>query len=348
MGRHLAKSNLDVEGKKIIITSTIVLGLIFGSTIYDGVNNTKNNQELPSNFETPSIPIVANISELSVLEQIDAIASNYPIYQNSNDLNTIGLTIQFIKNFISDSNLTDNERIDILNSLKENPNLLDELITYINSNSQNIIYYDESKIDLNSLYTVLQDERLMAEISKGETDYKMPESILVGIAANRMGNKDLARTNRGPGGVSLGISESSGDRSAHNFRTGKDDKIKDFPSIGAALSACVKESDKSDKYDLYRDLDSALTIFYAGPDNKDTAIEQFAIQNKNNVLSYTSQYLKDKRIVIHYTYNASEYKDATITFESSNYQEFVEQTLNGVLNQIDINILQSYDQGIIR
>lgn len=348
MSKHLAQSKKELDGKKIVVSLALagifIGGSVIGHHFYKEDQIKKNdNSDLNSQSDEVQIITVPSVDTL-----FKSLKSNYKIYQNEDqqDFTTAGLILQYIENQISDLNISNNEKLEILNNLMSDGKLYENVYAFIQENSQNVEYFQEVPTDKENLNKTINDERLMAEIEKGSTDYHMPEEILVGLYANSINNPSLK--NSGPYGVNNSIFGS--ERTAHNFTTNSDDRLTSYSNIAAYLSNALKSSNKNDKLNLQRDMGSAIECYIIGPNNIKLDIEsdirQNGINNKNAVITYASQYLKDKRIPIHYTYKGLNDEEITITYETNDYPDYVMQALDSVLTQIDINILQTYGYGI--
>lgn len=348
-GQHLPKPqrNPKVNGKKIIATvelmallATAGLGVKYGSDAYE-----KKQQE---KIEKRELEISQFTENFKVMDLFNGIVSQYKTYQNNSDkLNTVGLVFQYFSDKISNPNLSEEQKIELLQNLLNDENLYDDIYTYIDNNIESIQSFEHKDVEDDKLYSVTNDVELMQQIHEASEAYKVPESVLIGLIALNSNGDKIAQS-------SILYSYHSdwnnlnSNRSSHNYITGEDDQLKGWNGKNSVmhLAAILENSIKQENKDLFLAIEGVL----AGPKNMDNYTKYGNLDSRyadkaNEVLSYATRYLNDERISL--DYNAvSETMTYTTTFESNLYQDYLVSILNSIINTLDINIIQYYNNGV--
>ncbi len=336
-GKHMAKNNPKVSGKTIIASAellALLVSLSIGTKTAINVYEKNEEKKELRRFEATEFAENFNIESL-----YNRIASQYNIYQGNGNLNTVGKVFEYFHNKITNPNLSEEEKIYILQSALKEENLSNEILSYINGNDKNIIY-DEEEIKVKSLEAVTKNQDLMHQIREASDAYHVPEAILVGIIADNTTGENVTQQSIGQS-YHNDWNKLSSDRSSHNYSTGKDDQLKGWngPNSVMHLAAILANSIKEENANLYR----AIIDVKVGPNH-------FNYQNNyndlaNKILTYASNYLSDKRFSLDYN-SVVEGMNYSTTFESSNYQEYLVSVVNSVINILDTEIVQYYDNGV--
>lgn len=345
-GRHV-KKNPSVSNK-VILTSA-ALSILLTSA---GLANYHKNEN-KENTNNDNVEYYTENESISLYDLINSVESKYSIYQNDKDLNTTGLIFEYIKEQINDSNLTDEERKELLNNLFNDENLENNIYNYIRSKNYDVITIQTNDIDKNEVMEkiniVYNNSEVMAKIKEYSVKYQIPESILVGIIASHASydkslqssiiesySKDWFTNNIQNTVITYdGNGNAIGSENLGDWRN--DDTI-------MRLAAAFAKSIMNENEDMIK----AIQSVELGPNGL------MNIQNEDILNKYKKQaefilYAaklyngNDERTIIHFASNRSVSgpKDKEIIIESNTYQEYLNSILTSIINELDATIIQN-------
>ena len=194
-GKHAAKSNPKVDGKRLIATLEIVA---FLTTAGVGVREAIkiDEQKRAARELEPKIDGISAVAEsYNVNQFFSLIESKYNKYQNENwqDMTTDGLILSFFKEQIDEPELREAEKAQILYDLIQDEHLYEYIYNYIQTHSTNVTFFEESNINYEKLNTITSDEKLMHFINEASNAYQVPEPIIIGLIARSMKDEKVDR-----------------------------------------------------------------------------------------------------------------------------------------------------------
>lgn len=344
MAKHYIKKPPFFQRKQVQETITVIQTILILGGIAIGVHElTKDeNKELK---EEKTIEYVAP-NDVDVNSILDNIESNYNIYKDNGLLNTNGLIFKYLREKISDDNLSNQEKYFLLkNILSDDETLIVELYNYI------INYYSNAKeinttgleIDTHNMSVIINDQELMGYISKYAEIYGVPQDCIIGILANSIGENQRFENNFN---MSTYWNNLTATRSVRNTVTLNDDKLNDYHHpqtreeyvryVCMVLANSLKESNK--------DLETALEFYYLGVDNMkkleiSSPERDRAKEFSNEVLLYVMVYQKDNIVTIEFSYpSMQDVQRFSASYISSDFKNHLISSVTAISNQIYINI----------
>ena len=344
MAKHYIKKPPFFQRKQVQETITVIQTILILGGIAIGVHElTKDeNKELK---EEKTIEYVAP-NDVDVNSILDNIESNYNIYKDNGLLNTNGLIFKYLREKISDDNLSAQDRYTLLkNILADDETLVFELYNYILNYYSNAkeVNVDGLEIDTHNLSLITNDQELMEYISKYSQMYGIPKECIIGILANSIGENQRFENNFN---MSTYWNNLTATRSVRNTVTLNDDKLNDchHPQtreeyvryICMVLANSLKEGSK--------DLETALEFYYLGVDNM-KKLEASSPERSNakefggKVLLYIMAYQKDDIITIEFSYPSMQgVQKFSTSYISSDFKNHLISSATAISNQIYINI----------
>ena len=338
-GKHIAKNNSKVSGKTIIASAELLALLVSISIGTKVAINAFDNMEEKKEQRRIEATEFAESFDFETL--YNGIVSQYKIYQSNGNLNTVGKVFQYFHDKIVNTNLSEKEKIDLLQTYLNDSHTFEEIIEYLNTDTKAVIY-EEINIENNNINVVINNQELMAQIHEASAAYQVPEAILVGLIADKVMEGKISQQAIAQS-YHTDWNKLDSNRSAHNYTTGRDDQLKGWngPNSVMHLAAVLANSIKEEDADLYK----AIIGVKIGPKNMNTEYGNAYDEVANRILSYASCYLSDKRFSLDYN-SVVEGRTLSTTFESSKYQEYLTSVINSVINILDTEMIQYYDNGV--
>lgn len=336
-----AKNNPKVNGQRIIATAALLAVLTSAGLGVKAMIEHSKKDEVPT-VEPTIDAMTSSAHVLRVSETFKAIESQYELYQKDdpNSLSTAGLIFQFYEHYLNGGDYSEREKLQIIYNLTRDEGLYDSILKYIEENSAAPTRFQIVNINENNLEIIKNDETLIGEISEAADAYRVPAPILAGLIAKNANGKEISYDTL-YSSFDGTWNKLPSDRSVYNFTTEEDDKLKEW--VGKEnkvmhLSAILANSIKEQNYDLK----SAIPLVVMGIERGKSAKSDEVNNIDNEILTYATFYENDRRFVVHYL-TGNKNNVYTITYISSDYEEYVLETLNSIVAQIQLNILSQYD-----
>ena len=357
MGKHFKNNPIITEkGRILIATIVVILAIIAGAIgISAALDKNDDKDEKKGNNKDDhqveyTIPDNVNINAI-----LDDIESNNRIYAEDGRLNTTGLVLQYLREKISDPNLSNQEKYIIIRDILSNDEaLFVELYNYVREYYSYAKEVDATDIRINTsnITTITSDQELMGYVSTYAQMYGVPEECVVGILASSLGEGNRLENNINMNGY---WNDFSATRSARNTGTLNDDRLNDYQHpqtkeeyvryICMVLANSLKESN--------RDLGIALEFYYLGVDNMkslgpNAQEREQAKKFSNEVLLYVMAYEKDDIVTVEFYYPSMQgMQKYSISYISSDFENHLINTAMAISSQINVNV-SSFDKGMSR
>lgn len=365
-GKHAAKNNPKVDGKRLIATLEIVAFLTTAGVGVREAIKIDEQKRAARELEHKIDGISAVAESYNVNQFFSLIESKYNKYQSENwqDMTTDGLILSFFKEQIDKPELREAEKAQILYDLIQDEHLYEYIYNYIQTHSTNVTFFEESNINYEKLNTITSDEKLMHFINEASNAYQVPEPIIIGLIARSMKDEKVDRQTI-MNSYYASWSNLQERRSSHNYLTGEDDRLDSWKSpqvdaqynesnyvmkLGAIYENALKEfNGDTNKAIMATTLGLRIAKEIEGTAHNLSEKELNDVINKstdniNSTLSYAMHYMNDGRFVIHYK-GINENAYYTVTFETNEFESFLSQKINVIANDIDINLISHFGIG---